>query len=173
MHYRYPLEQIAASRQSRFQRGFARMAIYLLPSLEDVVYEPTTQGLRILAGDECALATPVDILRQIYGEELRVSGPRVRMVRDASGLKEPVMNVRVSVPASFAEATLEDAARRDVAVHEVDYQADRVVVRGQAPLRQLLGYQQTLAGVSSNTAEAWIWLSHYQRVPHPPGGEAA
>jgi hypothetical protein len=37
----------------------------------------------------------------------------------------------------------------------------------------LLGYQQSLAGLASNTADVWIWLSHYQRVPQPPGGEAA
>jgi predicted membrane GTPase involved in stress response len=174
MHYQFPIEQLASSLQTRFQTGFARMATYLLPELEDVVYEATPQGLRILAGDECALAAPAEILRQVYGEQLRLGAPRVRFVCEAGAMCEPVMNLRVSVPAAADGPVVDDLRAREAVVQEIDRQRSRTIVRAQAPLRRLLGYHQSLGTLANNTAEAWTWLSHYAPVPDgPDGGTAA
>lgn len=172
MHYQFPIEQIATTSQTRFQSGFARMAMYLLPKLDDVTYEPTSVGLRILGSDESALVIPAEILTQIYGEEIRLSKPRIRMVRDTDGVKEPVMNIRVSAPVSVKDRVLDDLSKRQSSIQEVDQQPESVVIRGQAPLRALLGYRQVLAGMTANTANLWVWLSHYARVS-PPDGDAA
>jgi len=173
MYYQYPIEQVATSTQTRFQSGFARMATYLLPQLEDVVYEPSSQGLKILAGDECALATPAEILQQVYGNDLRLTTPRVRLLRDAAGIKEPVMNVRVKVRSSDVQEVVDDLARRDATPQEVDYRPSAAVIRAQATLRKLLRYQQTLAAMTENTAEVWLWLSHYSPVGTGSDGDAA
>lgn len=173
MYYRYPIERIARSPQTRFQRGFAVMAMYLLPNFDDVLYEPTELGLKILGSEESALAAPCDMLHQIYGEEVRLSRPRVRLVRDAEGVKEPVMNLRVSAPPATKAAILDDLARRAALVQETDDQQAAVVIRAQARLRDLLGYRQSLATMTGNRADLWMWLSHYDPVGPPPGGAAA
>ena len=172
MYYQYPIEQVATSTQTRYQNGFARMATYLLPRLEDIVYEPSSLGLKILAGDECALATPAEILQQVYGEDVRLTSPRVRLLRDVAGIKEPVMNVRVQVRLSDVHAVVDDLARRDAVTQEVDYQSSSAVIRAQATLRKLLRYQQAVAAMTDNTAEVWLWLSHYSLVGSGPEGAA-
>lgn len=172
--YKYPLELVARSMQTRFQHGFARMAMHLLPRLDDVAYEPSSSGLKLLAEDESALATPAEILQQAYGDGVRLGPLRVRLLREAGQVKEPVMNVRVQSRRSDEQNVLDDLARRDAIIQEIDQQRAMCIVRAQATLRNLLGYRQTLATMTANTAEAWVWLSHYAPVnDEPDGGSAA
>ncbi|MGE5524272.1 MAG: hypothetical protein ACM3SS_11185 [Rhodospirillaceae bacterium] len=173
MYYRYPIERIATTPHTRFQTGFARMAMYLMPELSDVVYEATILGLRILGSDESALVKPSNILQQIYGNEITLTKPRVRMLRDAQGVKEPIMNVRISAPPSTEDGILVDLYRRSAVIQERDRQPAAVVVRAQAPLRAILGYHATLSALTEGRAELWTWLSHYERLPDPPDGGAA
>ena len=172
MYYQFPIEQVATTSQTRFQSGFARMAMYLLPRLEDVTYEPTSIGLRILGTDETALSVPAEILVEIYGEGIRLTKPRVRMIRDAEGTKEPIMNIRISAPLSAQEMVLHDLEDRGTLIQEVEQQLEAVVIRGQAPLRTLLGYQQVLGSMTANTAHLWVWLSHYASIPSLDGPAA-
>lgn len=41
MYRDYPLEQLARSISTRFQMGFARMTMHLLPEFKEVVLEPS------------------------------------------------------------------------------------------------------------------------------------
>jgi hypothetical protein len=48
MNDEYPIEQVARSERSRFQIGFARLTMHMLPDLKDAAYETSSEGLRIL-----------------------------------------------------------------------------------------------------------------------------
>ena len=172
MHYDYPIEQLARSAKSRFQMGFARMTMHLLPTFEDIVLEPSFQGLKILGAHEIALAMPGEMIRQIYADEVELREPRVRLVYDTA-VREPVMWIRASAPYKHAERIVQDLVARGAAIEEVDWMAPHPVVRAQALLQRLLGYPQALATLSQNTAEVQMWLSHYAPVPPAPGGDAA
>ncbi|MBI4290117.1 MAG: hypothetical protein HY661_01400 [Betaproteobacteria bacterium] len=175
MYCDYPIEQLARSAKSRFQIGFARMTMRLLPQFDDVVLEPTVQGLKILGANELALATPGEVIRQIHKDDVELQEPRVRLRYDTT-VQEPVMWVRAAMPCRYAEPAVQDLAARGSAIEEVDWMLSHPVVRAKAPLRLLLGYPQALATLSRNTAELQMWLSHYARVPPVPpvsGGDAA
>jgi len=172
MYYDYPIEQLARSAKSRFQMGFARMTMHLLPEFEDIVLEPSAQGLKILGANEIALAMPGEIIRQIHADEVELREPRVRLLYDTS-VREPVMWVRTSVPHKYAEPAIQDLVARAAEIEEVEWVLSHPVVRAKAPLRLLLGYPQALATLSQNTAELRMWLSHYAPVPPAPGGHAA
>jgi len=171
MHYLYPIEQIARSVTTRFQMGFARMTMHLMPEIEDVCLEPSNRGLKILGADETALAKPGEIIRQIYADSVAFDRPRVRLVRD-SAVCEPVMWVRAAVPNAHTESAVQDLVARDASIEEVDWLRHSPVVRARAPLRKLLGYPAALARLTGGTAELRMWLSHYAPVK-PEGGDAA
>ena len=44
MTYGYPIEQLARSMTTRFQMGFARMTMHLMPEIDGVCLEPSNQG---------------------------------------------------------------------------------------------------------------------------------
>ncbi|HEY9447716.1 MAG TPA: hypothetical protein VIQ62_11650 [Burkholderiales bacterium] len=169
----YPLEQIARSAHTRFQTGFARMASHLLPDLEDVAYETSSHGLKILAGDESALATPVEILRQAYGADVEIAPARVRLIRETGIVKEPVMTLRIDVSPADVQRVLKDLEQREVVLHDVAVQEPGASIRAQAPLRKLLGYQQTLDALTNDSARLSLSISHYAPVWSGPDGDAA
>ena len=87
-------------------------------------------------------------------------------------VQEPIMWVRAGTERSYTEAVIHDLVTRGAEIEEVDWMAPLPVVRARAPLRQLLGYPQTLAALSENTAELRMWLSHYAPVQPGPGKAA-
>lgn len=170
MHYAYPIEQLASSARTRFQMGFARMTMHLMPRLDDVALEPSSLGLKILAANEAALATPSEIIRQIHADEVKLHRPRVRLLCD-DAVFEPIMWVRASVPDADAEAVVQDLITREASIEEADWGHPWTVIRARAPLRRLLGYPQALAELSHDTADLQMWLSHYRPLPPGPGPE--
>jgi hypothetical protein len=172
MHYGYPIEQLARSAKSRFQMGFARMTLHLLPDFEDIVFEPSAQGLKILGANEIALANPGEVIRQIHKDDVELKAPRVRLLYDTT-VREPVMWVRAAMPYRYAESVVQDLVSRGADIEEVDWMLPDPVVRAKAPLRLLLGYPQALATLSRNTADLRMWLSHYAPVRPEFGGDAA
>ena len=171
MYYEYPIEQLAQSSRTRFQMGFARMTVHLMPRLDDVVLEPSADGLKILGVSEIALMLPGEVIRQIHADEVRLGTPTVRLLYE-SVVREPVMWVRAAVPYGYAEAVVQELVGRGARIEEVDWLLTRPVVRAKAPLRVLLGYPQTLATLTAGAAELHMWLSHYEPVPPEPGAAA-
>ncbi len=169
MHYEYPIEQLVSSVEASSQLRFAARAAGLLPRRDDVIYQPSPEGLCIMAGDESALATPVEILQQAYGQAVAIGAPHVRLQRDSDGIKEPVMNVRVDVPAADAPGVIDDLRRRDALLQEVDERFRRAVIRAQAALGHMLGYRRALAMMTDDTVALWMWLSHYAAVRNGNG----
>jgi predicted membrane GTPase involved in stress response len=172
MHYDYPIEQLARSARTRFQLGFARFTMKLLPSFDDVLFEPSAQGLRMLAATETALTIPGEVIRQMHANEVEIDKPSVRLQYEGQVL-EPIMWVRVSVGHAVAEPVLQDLIAREGHIEEADWGHPRTIIRARAPLRRLLGYAQTLSRLSDPGADVQMWLSHYQRLPQGPGGDAA
>lgn len=171
MYHEYPIEQLARSTSTRFQMGFARMTMHLLPEFKDTALEPSERGLKILATNEAALALPGEVIRQIHAEDVAIEEPQVRLLY-GDVVQEPIMWVRAGTERSYTEAVIHDLVTRGAEIEEVDWMAPLPVVRARAPLRQLLGYPQTLAALSENTAELRMWLSHYPPVPPGPGRAA-
>ena len=172
MRYDYPIEQLARSARTRFQLGFARLTVKLLPRFDEVAFEPSAQGLKILAETEMALALPNEVIRQLHADEVEISKPSVRLLDGDEG-REPIMWVRVSVKHADAEPVLQDLVAREARIEEVDWGLPRTVIRARAPLRRLLGYPKALPGLSDSSADLRMWLSHY-RAPLPgPEGDAA
>lgn len=171
MYHNYPLEQLARSTSTRFQIGFARMTMHLLPEFKEVVLEPSEQGLRMLAFNEQALAPAREVIRQIHVDDVLIDEPQVRLLY-GDVVQEPIMWVRACSRRSFTEAVIHDLVRREAQIEEVDWLAALPVVRARAPLRQLLGYAQALAALSQDTAELHTWLSHYAPLPPEPGNAA-
>src|SRR5690606_16566455 len=137
MHYQYPIEQLARSASTRFQLGFARMALQRLPQIDDVLLEATRDGLRILGRDELSLAKPGEIIQQLYRDEVELAEPRVRFLYDG-GLQEPIMWVRATTDRACCELAVQDLVAREAQIEEVDWLPQRPVIRALAPLRRLI-----------------------------------
>jgi hypothetical protein len=171
MHLEYPLEQLARSKSTRFQHGFARMAMHLLPYFKDAVLEASDNGLVILAASELALAFPVEVLRQIYADDLLIDEPKVRL-RYGIDVGEPVMGVRAAVPRASTEPVVHDLIGRGAEIEQVDWLAPSPVVTAKAPLRELLGYPAALSELCAAKPELEMWLSHYAPMTPGPGTAA-
>lgn len=170
-HVDYPLEQLARSRTTRFQRGFARMAMHLLPDFRDAALEASDKGLVILAASELALDSPTEVLRQIHGADVHIGAPTVRL-RNGDSVEEPIMWVRAAVPHADTESVVHELIGRSADIEEVDWLAPCPVVRARAPLRELLGYPAALSALCQGKAELDMWLSHYAPLPPEPGDAA-
>ena len=171
MYHEYPIEQLARNTNTRFQIGFARMTMHLLPGFKEAVLEPSERGLKILATNEAALAQPAEVIRQIHAQDVELEEPQVRLLHGAI-VQEPIMWIRAGTARAYTEAVIHDLVTRGAEIEEVDWMAPLPVVRAKAPLRQLLGYPQALAALSHDTAELRMWLSHYAPVPPDPAKAA-
>jgi hypothetical protein len=171
MYHEYPIEQLARNTNTRFQIGFARMTMHLLPEFKEAMLEPSDQGLKILATNEAALARPGEVIRQIHAEDVKLEEPQVRLLYGEI-VQEPVMRVRAAAARAYTEAVIHDLLTRGAEIEEVDWMAPLPVVHAKAPLRQLLGYPQALAALSQDTAELHMRLSHYAPVPPDPAQAA-
>jgi hypothetical protein len=171
MYNEYPIEQLARSTTTRFQMGFARMTMHLVPEFKEVALEPSERGLRILAANETALGLPAEVIRQIHADEVRFDAPQVRLLHGVV-VQEPIMWVRAAVARTYTEAVILDLVGRGADIEEVDWLAAPSVVCGKAPLRQLLGYPKALAVLCDDQAELRMWVSHYAPVPPEPGKAA-
>lgn len=172
MYYEYPIEQLAQSARTRFQMGFARMTMHLMPKFDDILLEPSEQGLMIFGTSEMALLSPGEVIRQIHINEVKLEEPRVRLLHGAD-VREPVMWVQAHVGHKHAEAVVQELITRGAVIEGVDWMPSKPNVLAKAPLRRLLGYPQALAELSQDTADLKMWLSHYATVPSGPDNDAA
>lgn len=167
-----PIEQLVRRTDTRFQFGFATEAKALLPENDEYLLAPTRAGLHVLAQNEEALATPIQVLREVYGPRVEVEPPRVRLIGGVQ-LQEPIMHVRVSLETRFAAAVKRALERRGAAPQEEYTRATYCVLRYEAPLASLLGLAAELAVLTDRRAKHWTALSHYAIVTGGPGGNAA
>ncbi len=174
MHPRFPIECTCSHRAERFQLAFARRALDLVPRAEDTAYEADARGLLVRAETEPALERPVRVLREIFGDELRVGPPTVRYHHDGETLEEPHMGVRVLCAPAHFRVVVADLEARNAKVLDAEVNEQFGVIRATAPLAALIGYPRRLAELTAERARYTMWLSHYAPVAEPPpGGDAA
>lgn len=175
IHSQLPLERLCSSQATVFQLGFARQALARLADRDGLACEPTSAGLLIRSETEAALEQPVDLLREIYGEDLHVGPLTIRCRETAQGLTEPHMGVQVRCQPADLQRVRGDLERRGARIVEAHAEAAIGVVRATAPLARLIGYAGELAALTGDRAYPVMWLSHYESAPPagPPGGAAA
>lgn len=162
MNTQLPLEQTVAHRREPFQYFFAVRAMEVVPCSEDYLLEPESEGLRLHAACEEALALPGEILRDAFGDALSFSAPGVKLQRHAGVDYEPVMFVRTEVAAPHQAAVRAALLARGATILEEDVRRTAAITRATCPLRRLLGFTDSLRGLAGAQAWSWVWLSHYQ-----------
>jgi elongation factor G len=79
---------------------------------------------------------------------------------------EPVVNVEITAPASaMGDVTGDLSSRRGLVTGTANGAAGAVVIRGQAPLSELSGYQARLNGLTAGQGRYTVALSHFDAVP--------
>ena len=164
MNFQYPLETLARRRATASQLDFAREARGVFDDDDDTLFEAHDHGLAIFAANEDALERPVQVLRQLYGDQVEVRRPKVRYL-PGEPLHEPIMHVRVSVRREFADAVVRELRQRGARIVEQCVRPRLVIVRAEAPLAVLLGLPALLEVMTDGTASHAIRLLHYAPLP--------
>lgn len=172
MYLDLPIEQLLRRKDTRFQFGFATEAKERVPDGDDFLLSASNKGLHVLAKNEDGLATPVDVLREAYGDRLEIQPPRVRLIEGVQ-VQEPIMHVRISLETKYLAAVKRALDGRGATPAEEYVRSTYGVLRYEAPLAGLLGLPAELAKLTEGTAKHWIVLSHYALVTRDPGGSAA
>lgn len=176
MHKDYPIERRCSHLADRFQLGFARKAMELLPQAEETAFAPGPQGLVILAETEMALERPVKILSEVFGDQVRIGPPTIRYRRSAdaaAGTEEPHMGLRVLCSPSCYEAVRQDLRSRQAVILDEEVNRQFGIVRARAPLAALIGYPGKFSDLTSGHGQLVMWLSHYETLEDPPPVAAA
>jgi hypothetical protein len=172
MYLDLPIQQLLKRKDTRFQLGFANEARELVPPHDEFVLAPSPHGLRVLGRNEDALNRPVDVLRELYGSNLQVQPPEVRLMEGVQ-VKQPIMHVRISMEKQFLDDVKRAMLERG-AIPEEEYVRSRYcVLRYQAPLAHLLGLPGELSLLGGGKVKHSMALSHYALVTGDPGGHAA
>lgn len=167
MDSKYTIERICSHRSERFQLVFALRAIELLPVRLDFAMAACQEGLIVRGETESSLDRPVELLKAIYGEQLRVGGLAIRYRRSADVIEEPYMGVRVLCAAEYYDAVKEDLIARGGALADAEVTPQIAVVRAAVSLARLLGYSQHVHDLTGGSAREVIWFSHYAPIETP------
>jgi hypothetical protein len=160
MYYQYPLEVLARQRGAKSQLDFARTARAALLESEEMVPEAMARGLMLFAANEEALARPVRALEEMYGDELQIRGPRVRML-PGKPPQEPIMLVRIATSRATIWQVVQELRVRQAHILEECMRGRLVVVRAMAPLSLLVGLPAVLENMTGGDARCVIRLDRY------------
>lgn len=164
MNFQYPLETLARRRARASQLDFAREARRVFDDSDDTLFEAHDHGLAIFAAHEAALEGPLQVLQQLYGDDVEVRGPKVRYL-PGEPLHEPIMHVRISVRRDFAGAVLAELRQRGARIVEECARSRITIVRAEAPLATLLGLPARLDVMTGGNASHAIRLLRYAPLP--------
>ena len=107
--------------------------------------------------------------RRQQGHRLRHRRPKAFMaaVREARPIVlEPIVNVEITAPEqALGDITGDLASRRGMVSGTANGAPGTMMVRGQAPMSELLGYQSRLNALTSGQGRYTIEFSHYEAVP--------
>lgn len=173
MYSRFPIQCECSYSRDRFNLAFARKAMEVLRPGKELVLEPSARGLKLLAETEIALERPIAVLKDVYGDEVRVGPPTVRY-HEGTQVEEPYMALRIRCQPEHFERLKGDLTRRGAALTDAERNHICGVLRASAPLAALVGYPAHVRTSTEGTAQLVMWLSHYAPVTDsPPGGDAA
>ncbi len=111
----------------------------------DVQLEATHAGLVLRAETEAALESPLELLRDFYGAQIRIGPATIRYHRGVT-LEQPYMVVRVRCRPSDLETVKADLVARQGRVVDSELTRSAGVVSAIAPARvspRLLGRPRT------------------------------
>jgi hypothetical protein len=164
-----PIERVVRSRARAFQLGFAIEAAQSLEDgFPDVVFEPSSKGLRLLARNELALQSPIEALDALYPRKLDLGKARVRY-RPGDPVHEPVMTVVMQVPHAFYPSVRLDLTEREALCVRAELGLRAAIVCAEVRQAELLGYHEWLDRTTKGMASVCFRLSHYARVEPPSG----
>jgi hypothetical protein len=173
MYSRFPIQCECSYSRDRFNLGFARKAMEVLQPGKELELEPSTRGLKLLAETEMALERPIAVLKDVYGDAVRIGPPTVRY-HEGQQVEEPYMGLRIRCQPQHFERLRGNLVRRGATVTDAERNYICGVLRATAPLAALVGYPAHVRASSEGTAQLVMWLSHYAPVTDsPPGGDAA
>jgi hypothetical protein len=172
MHFQYPLETLARKRFVPRQIEFAHHARQAMHNTDDVRFESSEHGLKIFAADEDTLVNVAQVLHELYGDFVEVRPPNVRLI-PGNPAQQPVMSVRISTRRDYSGEVRGELSGRGATILEECSRSRVFIVRGEAPLANLLGLPRRLAALTDGTAVHWIRLSHYAPLSTGPEGLAA
>jgi predicted membrane GTPase involved in stress response len=167
MYAEYPIECLCTHTRERFQLAFANRALELVQHLDEVAYQSSARGLVMYAETEASLTSPCNVLREVYGHELRISGPAVRY-RQGAQLEEPYMVLRVYAGREHFHSIRRRLDARGAAIVDSELTSQYAVIRATAPLRALLGCHTEIEQITHGRAQHTMWLSHYAPIDEPP-----
>jgi len=122
------------------------------------------RGGLLRALNERALAQARELVRQGQLGEVVFEEPTVHTYVDEvlQVQMEPLMFVRVNAPCSRWVPIVDELRRRRAKLHEVELQPHVAVLRAEAPLRRLLGFERAIIERGEAPIQAAIWLLRYQ-----------
>jgi elongation factor G len=143
-----------------------------IPAVEKGVREVLTQGA--IAGYPV-----VDVRVTVYdGKHHSVDSKEIAFatagrkafmaaIREARPIVlEPIVNIEITAPDSaMGDITGDLSSKRGLVSGTDNAAAGQMLVRGQAPLSELAGYQNRLNAMTSGQGRYSIALSHYEAVP--------
>lgn len=172
MHREFAIECTCSHRSERFQLAFARTAMEIVPKDESTAFEPSGDGLTLLAETELSLERPLMRLREVYGDELHVGSPLVRY-RRGKRLEEPYMGLRVLCGPQCFDAIRRDLFMRRAKILDSELNASFGVIRAEVRLSSLVGYPARFDAITNGRGQLAMWLSHFAPVEPEPPGDAA
>jgi Elongation factor G C-terminus len=161
MESRFTLERICSHQSEDGQLMFALRAIELLPLHRDYAVAASQAGLILRGETEAAFERPIELLKAVYGDALRIGELIIRYRRKGASIEEPFVNVRVRSNAEHFDAVRDDLLDRGGTLIDAEVGPLVAVLRAIVPLRRLLGYAAHLAALTEGSGREVIWFSHY------------
>jgi hypothetical protein len=123
-------------------------------------------GGEVRALNELALGQARAAVRDAHLQQVVFEDPTVHTYVDANLqlAMEPLMFVRLNAPRSRCEAIVEELRRRRARLHDVELHNAVAVVRAEAPLERLLGFEPAIAEPAQPAVQVAIWPLRYEPV---------
>jgi hypothetical protein len=170
-HPQCPIEQTLRGRDDAASAQLAQYAWQPATAPEGSVFVADHQGLRVLATSEGVLVRAVDEIARRFAGRVVARPPAVRYV-PGNPVLEPYMTVVVSGPERYLPLVQKDMTRRRGRVARADERGGAFMLEAEAPLADLIGYGDWLAGLMDEQfPHASAWLSRY--LPVDDGGPRA
>jgi hypothetical protein len=151
--------------------GVAPLHLQLTPCADAprLKFAVITNDLRhgeIWALNERALSDGRRVIQTAHQGEVRFDAPHVHAHVDPR-LRvpmEPLMFVKVNARREHMDAVLTQLRSRGARMQDVELEAGRVIVRAEALLRALIGFDAAVREIGAGSAQVFSWLVRYQAV---------
>lgn len=123
-------------------------------------------GGLIYAANERALVEAWEEIAAVHGNAVIGGEPQVHRMHDAASgaAVEPLMFVRLKVARGFAAAIIDGLERRGARIIEKNLRGVQSVIRAEARLADLLGFEAAVQALTHGAATVWIWLLRYEEA---------